>query len=335
MKGSFRTVVLMGAIFLALFGEYVSAQITQVQNTNSVSGFVYNEDRAPVSSVYVELQSDFYATIGRTRTQNSGRYSFNGLAPGQYYLKVITTGTDYIEQTKSITLAAISGRAAYSEQVDFYLRSRKDRETLPTAAPGVVFLQEVPAEAQGLYEAALQDLASKNEKAAFEKLKRSLEIFPDYYAALDRLGNEYVIRGHYEAAYVLLTKALMVNKRSYSSTMGLGITLFRLKEPDLAIIQFRSAIDLEPASPNGHLWLGISLHSKKKNSEALQSLLKANELSKGAVAEIHWQLARVYKDQNEFTKAADELELYLKNEPNVKNADEVRQMIGSLRKKRP
>ena len=334
MNGRSSIFLFAGALYLAFAGSYVSAQIPQVQNTNSVSGFVYTEDRAPISNVYVELQSDFYATIGRTRTQGSGRFAFNGLAPGQYNLKVITTGTEYEPQTKSFTLAAISGRAAYAEQIDFYLRSRKNLGGVPTAAPGVVFLQEVPAEAQGLYEAALQDLAAANEKAAFEKLKRSLEIFPDYYAALDRLGNEYVVRGHYEAAYVLLTKALMANKRSHSSTIGLGITLFRLNETDLAIGQFRSAIELEPGSPNGHLWLGIALHSKKKNSEALQSLLKANELSRGGVAEIHWQLARVYKDLNRFKQSADELELFLKIEPATKNADEVRKAIEALRKKK-
>jgi tetratricopeptide (TPR) repeat protein len=177
-------------------------------------------------------------------------------------------------------------------------------------------------------------LAEKNEKAAFDKLKRSLEIFSDYFLALDRLGNEYVVRGHYEAAYVLLTKALVVNKRSHSSTMGLGLALFRLRQIDLAIGHFRSAVELEPASANGHLWLGTALHSKKKNSEALQSLIKADDLNKGASAEVHWQLARVYKDLNRFDKSADELELFLKFDPEAKNAAEVRQAIEALRKKK-
>jgi tetratricopeptide (TPR) repeat protein len=325
------------AIFLAFSGDRVPAQAPQsqqTQNTNSVSGFIYNESRAPVANVYVELQSDFFATVGRTRTQGSGRFTFNGLPPGQYYLKVITSGTDYEEQSKSFTLMAISGRAAYAEQIDFYLKSRKDRGNSPTAAPGVVFLQDVPPESQALYEAAIQDLEAKNEKAGFDKLKRALEIFPDNYAALDRLGTEYVTRGHYEAAFVLLTKALAVNKRSFTSTMGLGHTLFRLGENDMALKQFKAAAEIDPSSPGGPLWTGIVQNAKKNNREALRSLLKANDLSSGNWAEVHWQLARVYKDLNEFQKSADELELYLKSQPNVKNGDEVRQMIEVLRKKK-
>jgi hypothetical protein len=74
-------------------------------------------------------------------------FKFSGLAPGQYYLKVITTGTDYEEQTKSVTLAAVSSRLANTEQVDFYLRSRRTSERGKLSAPAVVFVQEVPAEA--------------------------------------------------------------------------------------------------------------------------------------------------------------------------------------------
>ncbi len=335
MKGNFRAFLIAAAclVFLNTGSGSIFAQIPSIRNTNTISGFVFSETRAPVAQIYVELQSDFYAIVGRVQTRSSGMFTFSGLAPGQYYLKVVTTGTDYEEQTRSVTLAAISGRLANTEQVEFYLGTRKNRNAGASAAPGVVFLQEVPAEAQNLYNSALDDLASKNEKEAFEKLKRSIEIFPEYFAALDRLGNEYVVRGHYEAAYVLLTKAMMVNQRSHSSTMGLGRSLFRLKQTDLAIGHFKSAIVLEPATPNGHLWLGIALHSKKKDSEGLHRLLKANELTKGTVAEIHWQLARVYKDQDEFTKAADELELFLKLSPDAANLAEVKQAIQALRKK--
>ncbi len=332
-----RQMVLAVAVCSVLFfaaATTVCSYTPTAQDVNTITGFVYSESRAPVGQVYVELQNDFYSALRRVRTQNSGLFSFSGLAPGNYYLKVITTGTDYEEETKSVTLQAISRRLANTEQVDFYLRSRRSRDRAQTAPPGVVFVQEVPAEAEALYDSAIKDLAAKNDAAGFEKLKKSLEIFPDYYVALDRLGNEYVARGHYEAAYVLLTKALMANKRSLSSTMGLGLALFRLGQTDLAIGQFKAAVELDPASPNGHIWMGIVLHDKKKYSDALNSLLKANDLTKGEVAEVHWQLARVYKDLNRFDRSADEMELFLKFKPEAKNAEELRQVIESLRKKK-
>jgi hypothetical protein len=45
-----------------------------------------------------------------------------------------------------------------------------------------------------------------------EALKKALEVFPDYYLALDRLGAEYAVRGITKPAYlqaglVLLTQS--------------------------------------------------------------------------------------------------------------------------------
>jgi hypothetical protein len=327
----------LGAILAAAFLSIIFSGVVLSQDRNLISGFVFDDSRAPVADVYVELLSDFYSTISRVRTKGSGQFSFAGLPPGQYYVKVLTAGTNFEEQTRSVSLVPLSviqGRGITSEFLDFYLKPRRSRPTTETAPPGVVFGQEVPTEASDLYTSALVDLEAKKDQAAFDKLKRSIEIYPDYFLALDRLGNEYVNRGYYEPAHLLLAKAISVNQRSVSSAFGLGLALFRLGHVDKAIEQFQTVLSLDPSSANGHLWLGIALHEKKKYPEALRSLLKANELSNGSVAEVHWQLARVYKDQNRFDKSADELELFLKYNPDAKNFDEIKQIITRLRERK-
>lgn len=107
-----------------------------------------------------------------------------------------------------------------------------------------------------------------------------------------------------------------------------------LGQADLAIPKFRSAIEIDAAVPNGHLWLGIALASRKNFQDALIALTKANDLTKGHSAEVHWQLARVYKDLERFDRSADELELFLKYDPQAKNADEIKKVIQSLRRKK-
>lgn len=325
----FSSTFLVWGVFLILGTIQVVSQ-----DRNSISGFVFDESRAPVSQVNVELQDEYYSIVSRVRTRGSGMFSFGGLPPGRYNVKVVTGGTDFEEQTKSVSLVPLVRGGTTVEQVDFYLTRRKNRISGTLTSPGVVYAQEVPAEASNLYNAALMDLESKDEKAAFEKLKRSIEIFPDYFLALDKLGNEYVLRGYYEPAFILLTKATTINKRSYTSMLGLGLAAFRLGQFDKSIESFKSAVELEKSFPNGHLWLGIALHAKKKYPEALTSLLKADSLSGGNVAEVHWQLARVYKDQNQFAKSADELEHFLRLSPEAKNAAEIRNIIAALRNKK-
>ena len=46
---------------------------------------------------------------------------------------------------------------------------------------------------------------------------------------------------------------------------------------------------------------------------------RANELTKGKVAEIHKLLAKIYSDQKRYREAADQLELYLKTTSNAQD----------------
>ena len=225
----------------------------------------------------------------------------------------------------------VAGRGAVTEQVDFYLKAKNRNEM--RGAPGVVYVQDVPPAAKSLYEAGLSELAAKNDAAGLDKIKRSIEAFPEYYMALDKLGNEYISRGHYEAAYVLFTKALTVNSRSFSSTFGLGLAEFRLGNSERSVKTFKQAVKLYSGSVNAHLWLGIAQHARGELGESLKSLNEANTLSGGEVAEVHWQLARVYKDHKRFADAANELELFLKHRPDAENRETIIKMIESLRQK--
>ena len=303
---------------------------------NSITGFVFDESRRPINGVYVELISDSGSTISRTKTNGSGLYSFKGLPSGNFKIKVLPYGTDYEGQTRDVSLVSISaipGSGAISEQVDFYLKVKKNTNTSPLAAPGVVFAQEIPKAAEKLYEEGIIFLREKKENEGFEKLKSALEIFPDYFMALDRLGTEYVMRGYYRPAFVLLTKAIEINPRSFSSTFGLGLAQFRLKQVDSSVENFERATNLYSESINAHLWLGVALHQSGKLTQAETALIKANKLSKGESAEVHWQLARLYNEQKRYREAADELELFLKNNSGAVETEKIKQSIEQLRRK--
>ncbi|HXG85611.1 MAG TPA: tetratricopeptide repeat protein, partial [Pyrinomonadaceae bacterium] len=252
------------------------------QGRNSIIGFVFAGGRQPVSNVFVELLTDTYSTISRVKTSGAGFYSFPGLADGNYIIKILPSGTDYEEQTQTISLVSISviaGRGAINEQVDFYLKVKKNVNSGPLAAPGVIFAQEIPKDAKKLYEEGVNYLRDKKEKEGFEKLKSSIEIFPQYYLALDRLGTEYVVRGYYRPAFVLLTQAVEINPRSFSSSFGLGLALFRLQQVDKAIENLRRATEIYNKSANAYLWLGIALHQNKNLPQTEAALIQANKLS--------------------------------------------------------
>jgi Tfp pilus assembly protein PilF len=309
---------------------------------NSIHGHVFNEARRPVADVFVELLDDLGVTVNRTRTAFSGHYEFSGLPEGRFKVRVLPYGTDYASQTQEVVISNVSalggGTGSEIQQRDFYLNVRAELNSGPFGTPGTVFAQEIPDAAKKLYEKGVGELRAKKEKEGFESLRNSLVAFPDYFLALDRLGTEYAVRGstnpaYFEAARVLLTKAVKVNPASFSSTFGLGFAQYHLGKTDEAVENLQRAVKLYGKSVNGHLWLGIALKKAGKLSQAEESLVRANKAGEGKVAEVHLRLAEVYSDQKRYTESADALELYLKYEKEARDAEKIRQLIRQLREK--
>ena len=312
------------------------------QNRNEVSGTVFGESRRPVADMFVEIVDDVGSTVNRTKTNASGRFVFGGLANGRYIIKVLPYGSDYLEQTQEVTLArvsAVSGSGSDRQQVDIYLRLNERANSGPFAlAPGAIFVQEVPLTAQKLYREGINYLKEKKEAEGFASLKNALEIFPTYYMALDKLGGEYAIRGtsdrsYFEAALILLTKAVEVNPRGFSSVFGLGWTQYNLGLNDEAVVNLRRATTLYGKSADTYLWLGKALRRTSMLDQAEAAFKRANELANGKGADVHWQMAGLYSAQKRYKEAADELELFLKAQPKAADAEKIRALIKQLREK--
>lgn len=334
MKKS-RQLILALVIILALAVD----NDTFGQARNEISGTVFSELGRPVADVYVELVTDLGTSLNRIRTSASGRFTFGGLTNGTYRVRILPYGTDYREQTQEVTLANISsGNGSDRQQLEIYLQLDQRIKAGPFAITGVIFAQEVPREAERLYQDGIRHLAEKRETQGLLTLKKSIEAFPSYYLALDRLGAEYAIRGsldrsYMEAALILLTKASEINPKGFSSAFGLGWVQYQMGLTNDAIENLRRATTLYGKAADVYLWLGKALKRASTLDQAEAAFKRANELAKGKSAEVHWQTASLYKEQKRYREAADELELFLKTEPKAADADKIRELIRHLREK--
>ena len=334
--------IFSGANLLVLVVALLTAYSAPAQiggGGNNVSGYVFGIDRQPVADVYVELLNDLSQTIQRSRTNASGHYSFYGLSDGRFYVKVLPLGTDYDGQTQEFEIDNFrrntgSGQritGMMSEQRDFYLRPRKG--VMP-GVTGVVFVQEVPDAARKLFKTAQEQFAEKKKTEAYESLKSALEIFPKYFDALEMLGIEYVRDGHFEAARILLSIAVDVNPRAYKSWHGLAASLSSLKSPTEAIAAAEKSVEINPLEPQSMLLLGSLLRQAKRYEDAEKRLTKAKELFEGKSAEASWQLALLYGNgMKRYRDAARELRLFLKLQPDYKDAENVRKIIADFEEK--
>ncbi|MDQ5847073.1 MAG: carboxypeptidase regulatory-like domain-containing protein [Acidobacteriota bacterium] len=347
LKGQAMIILLLGlSMYLAapvnslaiIAPENSPATLSVQGGGSSISGHVWDgASRRPLERMRVELLDEVDSVISTTRTDSAGRYVFNGLSSGTFQVRVLPHGTGYTQQTKRIQLISMSrtqetGPArlggGQSIQQDFVLKGPPG-----SAGPAAVFFQDVPAEARKVLDKALEDLDNKKAEPALAGLKKAIELFPNYYYALEILGTEYVKLQHYEAAAILLNKAVQVNPRGFASFFALGIAQYNLKQTAAALESLRRAVSLDPENLDGHLWLGIALMREPKLVEA-ESEFKT-VITKGGknVPEVYWRLAKVYELTKRFTEAADAMETFLKLQPKHPQAEVLKKLVVSWREK--
>ena len=322
--------------FVLLFAAVIFF-LSQKVSASTIAGIVYDNKRNPLGEVDVELLDDYYRSINRTKTNASGRYEFGGLGDGRFTVKVLPFRYEFADQSALVeitTITSVSGQIGntYITQ-DFYLSPRKG--SLEDTETGVIFAQEVPKEAQKIYEDAVKDLSRKRTNEGIAGLRRAVSVFPNYYLALQSLGKELFAKGEYGEALQVLLKASEINPKSPTTFYYMGYSLVKLDYTKAALIPLNQALLLAPASVQILYVLGIAETGEGKYAEAEKHLLRAEKLSKADVPEIHWQLAQLYANNlKKYQEAADELELYLKaGKFDEQQKAKVKKVIADLREK--
>ena len=310
--------------------------VTGQQRRSSISGFVFDPDRRPLSQINVELANEYNSVIGRVRTTGSGRYFFSGLPHGRYTVRALPLGTGFDEQSVEVEIAGIGAAGqllADNIQKDIYLRLRKTNDVSPFRK-SVVFAQEVPPEAETLFKDGAAELERKQVEAGAEKIEQALKVFPTYYDALHRLGIVRLVQERFSDAIELFSKALQVNERSFDCWYGLARASYSARKFSEAAVAAEKATVNRPESVEAHLLFGMSLRTLKEFSRAEKALKQAEKLAGSTAPDVHWQLALLYgKDQERFSDAAKQLEQFLVLSPDAPNKEDIKRLIKQFQDK--
>ncbi len=304
------------------------------QSRFAIFGQVRDAHGNGVGSIRVSLLNENEQTLRTVFADNTGRYKFPNLGEGIYLVRVEPAGTPFEEQTHRIELQSLSPLASSTEDpwmVDFRLKLRKGETG--TAAPGVVFLQPVPPTAREQYEKGVSSLSDKKTEIGIQSLKQAIEIFPDYFLALELLGTEYVKGGMYDNAVPILSRAIQVNPDASKSLYALGVAHLKTNRSAEAVNWLQRAADKDPKSANVYMMLGLAYGSLGSLSESETAFKKAYLLGKSDVADVHFYLAGIYNKQQKYSEAARELELFLKESKDIKDRAQIKGMIAKFKEK--
>ncbi len=326
--------VVLGLVFLFAMSFLTSEVVAQ----STIQGTIYDKQRNRIQDIDIELLDDLYRTKSRTRTDGTGTYVFAGLPNGRYTIKAYAFRFDLEDQEQEVDINTQNirgGEGAGYFVKDFYLIPKKGG--LKESELSVVFAQEIPKEAEDIYDKAVKDLSEKRTDEGVAGLYNAVKTFPDYFNALYRLGKELLIKKQYQDAVPVFLKATQVNQKSANSYYYLGISLNSLGKDynKAALASANRALVLAPASAQIFWLLGKIERAMGSFPDAEKHLLQAKKLSGSKNPDIQMELAQLYSnDLKKYKEAADELELYMKS---IKLTDEeekkMKKVISDLREK--
>ncbi|HEX7957830.1 MAG TPA: tetratricopeptide repeat protein, partial [Pyrinomonadaceae bacterium] len=179
-------------------------------------------------------------------------------------------------------------------------------------------------------------------------VREAVAAFPDYFDARFWLANEMIRTNRLDAAVEHLEVARRVSPKDERVYLSFGQLLALKRNYAVAAAVFAEAARLNPSSPQPLLQRGTALveyaslidaaASKKAAEErraalddAERALAEAARLGGGRLPAATLQLARVYEKRGEPARAADQLERYLRENPNAPNAPAIREAVKTLR----
>ena len=266
-------------------------------------------------------------------TDDNGAFTFRRLTAGTYTVTV-EGGRDFETATETVDVFDGPRRTDQPGQVyTVQIRLEEKRAATDPARPGVVSAapEAVPAEARARYDKALAASAAGDHRRAVKELKGALEIYPRFPLALNELGGQYMRLGQSEDAARAFDSAVRLAPDEPVLRINYGILLVRLKKYGEAEAHLARAAALDPNSAAARVHHGHALIRLGRGGEAEAELLQAIKLGGPTAALAHRYLGALYVERGDDTRAAAELEAYLRLAPDASDAAQVRAVLAGLK----
>jgi tetratricopeptide (TPR) repeat protein len=301
---------------------------------NMINGHIYLPNGQLLNrKAKVQLTSLRSGTLF-TVSDDNGAFTFRRLSGGSYQL-TIDAGKDYEIATETVDIIESGTRRRESTgqtiSVQIYLRPRSvSTEKLGTVDATLV---GIPQSAAELYKQALNLSHDGKNKEAIEKLKEALTIYPKFVSAYNELGVQYMRLGQLAEAAEALRAALRLSPYVFTPRLNYGIVLVKQKEFAAAEVELRRALERDDRSVPARLYLSRALIGLGKHADA-EALLRQTLALGGPEANLaHRYLGALYIERGAKAQAIDELETYLRLEPQDKDANQIREIIRNLKTK--
>lgn len=298
---------------------------TDFGGNSYITGIVFAPSGIPINyRIRIRLSSITAGEVIST-SDDAGKFVFSKLSVGSYIVS-IDGEQDYEPISQQIDI--MQNRDV--QTISFRLVPRKK----PANRAKAVNVENVavPKKALDLYEGALALSMVGDNRAAIAQLKLSVAEYPAFMLALTELGVQYLKLNELENADESLIAALKIKPDAYEPLINRGIVKFRSKQFVEAENLLRNALKAKESSAVAHFYLGRTLASQKQYETAEREFRFAIKFGGEQMREAHRMLASMFLELEDHKRALNELEIYLKLNPNAADAAQLNDVASELKK---
>jgi tetratricopeptide (TPR) repeat protein len=264
-------------------------------------------------------------------TNNTGEFQIRNLSEGIYYVQAEVPKGNFEPVTRRVEL----GRGLTVDLV-MELREKHDPDAGPTrkVVSAAELRQSVPSAAKKQYELGLKSVSKGKFEEAATHFQEALSIYPEYLAARNDLGAQYLKLKQLDEAQKHFEIVLTNDPKNFNAKFNMGLVQVERHNYREAIEILNQAIAIDSTRPVARLWIGIAKLELGDVEVAEGELTRALIMGGDECVAAHYHLARIYFNRGDLTEAARSVQSYIQLAPRgefIKEAKELAAQIGKHR----
>jgi len=274
----------------------------------NVFGTVYlDKGNQAAVKVIVNLRSLFSGMLLKVETDYGGHFEVHGIPPGAYEVSVDESGYKYTTSVVQVN--------TLTSEVSLHLKPAI--ASPPNGSAYTVSVRElkIPAKARNEYNRGLELLAKSDPLGSLSHFNKATAAFPEYYEAFYEIGIAESRLKHQDNALEAFQKSIdLSGGRFAKAQFAYGLLLSKRGESEEAERLIRTGLETDSNSPEGHLFLAISLVGQNRFDDAEKSVREAL-LRKPNYADAYLVLGQVYSQREDYQAEVQALDAYLRLSP--------------------
>jgi Tfp pilus assembly protein PilF len=273
--------------------------------------------------------------IGHQSVTKGGRYRFENLANGTYYISVRLDNTEVANVR--VVLSGSTGSdyrvgGDYRQDIALEWRPADSGRDSKVGVVAAVKHYDRPSENAGLFERAEKSLQEKDYPRAISQLRQLVDRDPKDFEAFTQLGTAYFFAKKPSEAEKAYLQAVELEPTSILALLDLGKLRLDQKNFAGAVDILSKAVVLPPPSAEVNYFLGEAYLNLKKGSKAVAYMNEALKIDPVGKAEIHLRIAEIYDVVGLKDLAALEYEKFLEKKPDYSDKKKLQKYISQNKK---